>query len=197
MPVPLPPATLRVGPFAQRRSDRYTVQHGLPPGRALAVSVSGSDVCVRTEAGASEYTQGRWTSVEDERAHSASHSLVPGGALPAGEKLLSAAEGAGGRVWLVTDRGAYCWSRDECLPVIPPATAPANQPPVPAQPQLTCVAVDTNGTVWFGSTAGVFATDGAGWWNVIDRGSGLPYEDVTCIALAPGGELWVGTTEGV
>ena len=41
-----------------------------------------------------------------------------------------------------------------------------------------------------------FATDGANWWNVIDREAGLPYEYVTCLALGGDGSLWVGTREG-
>jgi hypothetical protein len=57
--------------------------------------------------------------------------------------------------------------------------------------------VDPNGTVWLGSNVGIFSTDGANYWNVLDRRNGLPYEDVTCLAIGPDATLWAGTPEGV
>jgi hypothetical protein len=62
---------------------------------------------------------------------------------------------------------------------------------------FSCLAEDTSGHLWFGTNSGVYATDGANWWNPMDRRNGLPYEDVTCLAFGPNSELWIGTTEGV
>src|SRR5205823_4929033 len=122
----------------------------------------------------------------------AAPEFVDLGKLPAGSVVLSAARTPAGAVWVVTREGAFRSEGGRYAPVSLPSTYLRSQPHVDPDARPTCVAVDTDGHVWLGTTAGAYATDGANWWIPADAGRGLPYRNVTCIALPANGDTWIG-----
>lgn len=192
-----PSPGLHVAPFQQRRADRYTQRDGIPAGRVTRLLVNGEMVMALADGGAARFTGGRWVADSGEALRRPRFPLIDQSLLPPGSLLFDAARAPDGTVWLVTDRGPFRLANGRLLPVGFPKTYLTGQPAVNSDASFSCVAVDAVGTVWWGTDVGIFATDGADYWNAIDRGQGLPYEDVTCLAPAPRGDLWVGTTEGV
>ena len=188
--------TLETAAFLQKRSDRYTTRHGLPGGEPARIRVTGANIQVWTESGSAVFSDGKWTAAEP-GTPAEEAPVIDLSTLPARTRVMSTAQGPDGRVWVVTDRGAFRQEGLRFVPVTPPQSYLTHQKPVNVDARISCVAVDSNGTVWFGSNAGLFATDGADWWNVVDRTAGLPYEEVTCLALGASGELWAGPAEGV
>lgn len=191
------PASIPTQEFSQRRSDRYGVADGLPDGRIAGIAVVGDRVLVRTAAGVAALVGRRWEIRPEERLPTGARERVDIHSLPADASLLDAATGPDGVLWAVTTRGAYRLQGGRRAPVLKPRAYRIRHPQVNADAVFRCVAVDRSGHVWFGTDYGIYVTDGADWWNPIDRSSGLPYEDVTCLALGPDGGWWVGTTEGV
>jgi hypothetical protein len=194
---PGPAATLVVGRFPQRRAEWFTQRDGLPAGRITQIQVDGKRVRVSGEGGAAVFANGRWAAGARPEKGDEPFAFVDRGKLPSGARVLSAAQGRGGQVWVVTEGGAFRSQGERYVRVQFPTAYLTHQRPVNIDANLSCVAVDGAGTVWFGSDVGLFATDGANWWNVIDRHDGLPYEYVTCLAFGGDGSLWVGTREGV
>jgi hypothetical protein len=192
-----PPATLKPGAYPQRRSDRYTLRDGLPGKRVTAIKRDGGAVVVETELGQATFADGRWKTLESNRQVSFAPPAVDRAKLPAGVKVLRAAQGPDKRLWIVTDRGAFRSEGGAYVPVTPPQVYLTQQPAVNVDALITDVAVDSLGQVWFGTIGGIYATDGANFWNPFDRRNGLPCEYVTCLAFGPDGELWAGTAEGV
>jgi hypothetical protein len=192
---PEPAAGLVVGAYSQRRADRWTGKDGLPAGKIHRIEVLGNIVRAYGETGMGSLLEGWWqlSKVEEEDRY----GFVNRGRLPKGAKVLSAAQGPDRRVWVVTDQGVFRSEGDRYRPVTFPNSYLTHQRTVNIDAEISCVAVDAAGLVWFGSNAGLFSTDGANYWNVIDRTDGLPFEYVTCLALPPTGEIWVGTREGV
>ena len=62
--------------------------------------------------------------------------------------------------------------------------------------QITSLAFDSTGRLWFGSSQGVGVRDASGTWRFIDPARGLPVLGVTSMAGASDGSMWVGTTRG-
>ena len=125
-------------------------------------------------------------------------SFVDSAALPAGAHILSAARSAGGAIWVVTDSGAFRlppgMRKYERLGS-PRALQPL-QPPVPVDTVVTCVATDGAGHILAGSNFGLFITDGANWWQHIDRRDGMPFEEISTIVSVPNGDVWAGSAMG-
>jgi len=127
----------------------------------------------------------------------AAHDFVDKARLPAGARVLSAARATNGTVWVVTDRGALASRGDTYIPLkIGPRRPEPGQPPVRANLRVAAVAADRLGHLWAATDAGLFATDGAQWWQRLGREDGVPYEVMTCLHLAPNGDVWGGTPEG-
>lgn len=184
-----------VGSFPQRRADRYTTRDGLPSGKALDVVVEGKAVHVYFQTGGATFENGKWSAYKVNRANP--FPFVKYDRLPAGSQVRSAAQGKDGRVWVVTGDGLFHSEGDRYVPASPPKQYLTNQAQINIDAQMTCVAVDPNGTVWLGSDVGVFATDGKNYWHPFDRNGGMPFEEVTCLAFGADASLWAGTTEGV
>lgn len=178
--------------FPQRTSRRFAAGSGLPAGKVLRVRVAEGGVTAQTEAGPYRLEGERW--VAGGAAVPAVAEFVRREWLPANAQVLDAARGPDGTVWVVTDRGALRSEGAAYAPVAPPREYRFGQPMVEPVARVTCVAVDGKGQVWFGASAGVYATDGKNWWSPV---AGLPCGEVTCLALSPDGDFWVGTTEGV
>lgn len=181
--------------FPQRRADRYTAAHGLPAGPVEAVELRAGVPRVRTAAGVAVLRDGRWQAAADTEGPAPPYRPTDPAGLPAGSRLLGGFR-SGSEEWAVTDRGVFRrggrWERLSF-----PRRYLTRQREVNIDARFTCVARDEAGSLWLGSDVGLFATDGADYWNVIDRGDGLPYEEITCLAFGPGAELWAGTTHGV
>lgn len=123
-------------------------------------------------------------------------SFVHRAALPAGSHILSAARAFSGVVWVVTDAGTYRQQGDTTNTLAVPAISRANQLSIPVGTKVRSVCSDTLGHIWAATSCGVFITDGADWWERLDRKDGMPYDDVTCVHLAANGDVWGGTPEG-
>lgn len=122
--------------------------------------------------------------------------------LPADAKVSSAAKGANGSVWVVTDKGAFRSNNDaggdKYVPLeIGPRRLEPGQPQVSAGiGQLVQLTADRQGHIWAATRSGVFVTDGDQWWQGLNRNDGVPYEALSCLHLAPNGDVWGGTREG-
>ncbi|OGX82790.1 hypothetical protein BEN47_18190 [Hymenobacter lapidarius] len=107
-------------------------------------------------------------------------------------------EGAGGELWLATNRGLYC---------LQPATGalrhygPDERPPYRLPTALLrCVLVSHPDSVWVGTLdAGLLLLHPRrGVWRQLTLGQGLPSEAVAFVlAPPPGRVLWVGTHNGL
>ena len=59
------------------------------------------------------------------------------------------------------------------------------------------LALDSHGTLWVATPAGLAARDANGSWRIIRGREGLPWEQLTSIALTKNDELWLGSTRGL
>lgn len=123
-------------------------------------------------------------------------SFVRRSGLPSGCRILSAARAIGGIAWIVTDSGVYRQQGDQVAALALPTVSRASQAPTPAGLRINFVCSDRLGHIWAATSQGVFITDGADWWERLDRQDGVPYDDVTCLHLAGNGDVWGGTVEG-
>ena len=198
-----PPHTLQLSPYLQRMSERYTTREGLPGKRVSAIQIRNGEVVVETETGqavmALPVGEGKeaWRILESNRQVVFAQPKVDMGKLPSGVKVRQAVEGPDKRLWIVTDLGVFRSEGDKVVPVTKPKVYLNQQPQINTDAVTTCVAIDKHGQVWFGTTGGLYATNGANWWNPFDRRNGLPYENITCLTFGKEGEIWVGTSEGV
>jgi hypothetical protein len=184
-------------PFPQRRADRYTTAQGLPAGAVSAVEVRDGLPRVRTAAGAAVFRDGRWQAAPPAEGPRAAYAPSELRGLPDGARVLHGLRAAGVGEWVVTTGGAFQRAEGRWRRVSFPRRYLTRQREVNIDAFLTCVARDEAGVLWFGSSVGLFATDGADYWNVVDREDGLPFEEITCLLLGPGDEIWAGTTRGV
>lgn len=176
--------------YPQRLSDRYTARDGLPPGRIVGIKLTSEGVRAEGTSGAAVLQNGIWKAATSPESRPRIDGAQP---------VLSHSKGPDGREWVVTDAGVFYEEKPggALLPLSFPRSYLTNQRAVNTDAEFTSVAVDANGTVWLGSSVGIFATDGKSFWNPLDRSDGLPYENVTCLGLGPDASLWAGTTEGV
>ncbi|HLV80413.1 MAG TPA: two-component regulator propeller domain-containing protein, partial [Chthonomonadaceae bacterium] len=127
---------------------------------------------------------------------SAAVDFVDRSKLPAGAEILSAAHTARGAEWVVTNKGSFRRVGGAYQPLEPPRLLKPHQPSINEDTFVRCVVADRDGHLWAGTTAGVYATDGANWWHTLDRRDGMPIENVLCLYAAPNGDLWGGTEQG-
>lgn len=62
--------------------------------------------------------------------------------------------------------------------------------------QITALAYDGSGRLWFGSSQGVGVRELDGRWRFIDPARGLPVLGITSMSGAPDGAMWIGTSRG-
>lgn len=63
---------------------------------------------------------------------------------------------------------------------------------------VSCVAVDANDEVWFGTGDGVSHFDGTNWTNYdMSTDSGIVDNGIEAVAVASNGDVWIGTSFGV
>jgi ligand-binding sensor domain-containing protein len=63
--------------------------------------------------------------------------------------------------------------------------------------QVSAIAVDRDGSLWFATDSGACRYDGVGWTTYTPVNSGLPYERVTAITVDSSGNKWFATGAGV
>jgi hypothetical protein len=125
------------------------------------------------------------------------YDFVDKSKLPTGARVLSAARSADGKIWVVTDKGAFVSSADEYAPLNLDVRHPEpGQPEVEAHTRLAAVAADRVGHLWAATDRGLVVSDGRQWWQALTRHDGVPYEAMTCLHLAANGDVWGGTKEG-
>ncbi len=144
---------------------------------------------------ASKYGTSKTTPPEGHRP-SVETVFVNRSLLPANATIQSAARSASGIVWVVTNSGAYQQKGSECTPLASPSVSLATQLPIQAGTRINHVTSDKLGHIWAATTSGVYITDGADWWERLDRKDGVPYDDVNVVFLAANGDVWGGTNEG-
>jgi hypothetical protein len=126
-----------------------------------------------------------------------SFDFVPADKLPPGAKLLSAARAGNGAIWVVTEQGPFRWSGSSFVPLeVGPRHPEPGQPPAKGYARVVEVESDPIGHIWVATDRGLYVTDGAEWWQSLDRRDGVPYEPMTTLHLAQNGDLWAGTHEG-
>jgi hypothetical protein len=117
--------------------------------------------------------------------------------LPTGAKVLSAAKAMNGRVWIVTDKGAFASVAGGYAPLkFGPQKLEPGQPAVPAEAKFVAVAADRAGHIWAATDRGLYVTNGDQWYSGLTRQDGVPFEEMTCLHVAANGDLWGGTTQG-
>lgn len=108
---------------------------------------------------------------------------------PAGTTLT--AHGSAGQVAVVATGRIQEWAGGIWRPV---ALRNADEGWDPAQ--ITAIAFDSSGRLWFGSSQGVGVREPDGRWRFIDPVRGLPVLGITSMAGSPDGSMWIGTTRG-
>lgn len=126
----------------------------------------------------------------------ASFQFVDNAKLPKGAQVLSAAKAASGVIWVVTDKGAFRSQGEAFVALEEPRMLGPQQPPVASGTRISAVASDKDGHIWAATNTGLYCTDGAQWWQQLDRRDGVPYENMTCLCVAANGDIWGGTAEG-
>ncbi len=116
--------------------------------------------------------------------------------LPAGAVILSAARTRRGVTWVVTDRGGFEQVNGRYQPLGPPRVVKPHGPYVRTDTVVNCVAADSDGHIWAGTTTGVYVTDGGIVWHGLERADGMPIEDVRTLLIARNGDVWGGTEQG-
>ena len=61
---------------------------------------------------------------------------------------------------------------------------------------VSCIAVDGDGNIWFGSYGGLTRFDGHSWMTMTPENSGVPTGLIESLAFDQQGNLWVGTSSG-
>jgi Predicted periplasmic ligand-binding sensor domain len=61
---------------------------------------------------------------------------------------------------------------------------------------ITGLAIDSKGQLWFGCRAGAVCKQSGGKWRFYEGKDGLPWNEFTCMAAGPDGTVWLGTTRG-
>lgn len=181
--------SVTVGPFAQLIASRYTVQHGLPTGPITAILFDGDAPVAVSDAGAARFDGTRWVAVNAPAMPS-----TPKG-LPDGARITGQAK-AKGALWVSTTKGTFTGQEGAWRPLLLPRTYKVGQPVPHIDSEIRHVQRDAAGTVWLATSHGALLTDGADWWQPMDRTDGMPYEDMLCVAMAPNGDVWGGTTQG-
>lgn len=193
-PVNLPAGSVRVGTFPQLVSVRYTSADGLT-NPITGIACSGDRIYVRTAAGAMTLDGSRWRAVRPGEAYP-EPTAKPPTALPGGRAVLSAARTRSGEWWAVASDGAFRLANGKWTPLGLPKRYVAHQPMPNIDLEIHQIMPDPSGHVWLATTFGACLTDGADWWQPLDRSDGMPYEVLNCLASAPNGDLWGGTDEG-
>jgi Two component regulator propeller len=117
--------------------------------------------------------------------------------LPEGAVVRATARAAGGRVWILTDRGPFRSTATGFEPLESgPRRLEPRQPAVRGGARITALASDRSGHIWVGTDRGVYITNGEDWWQRLGGADGVPNESITCLHIAPGGDVWAGTSEG-
>lgn len=184
--------TLRVGRYAQIVATRYTSREGLPEGGLTRVAVRDGRVLAVGPNGAATLAGGRWQPAAATDLPPRATGLPDG--LPTA--VTSAARARGGGWWATTEQGAFRHAGAKWEPLGLPRSYRAYQPMPNVDTVIRQVAEGGDGIVWLATSAGAYLTDGADWWQPLNRAAGMPYEDMLCIAVAPNGDVWGGTTQG-
>jgi ligand-binding sensor domain-containing protein len=167
---------------------------------AVACGTAICPVCARPEAFPqliSTETDKRAALPDGARRPAAMLDDVDKTKLPPGTKVLSTAKAASGRVWLLTDHGAFRSTTGGYEPLgIGPRQREPGQPDVRSDARITALAADPIGHIWVGTERGVYQSDGEQWWHELRGRDGVPYERITCLHIAPRGDVWAGTPEG-
>jgi hypothetical protein len=116
--------------------------------------------------------------------------------LPAGAAISSAARSARGDVWVVTDRGSFRWTSGRYEPLEAARMLALHTTLVSVDTAINCVAADSDGHLFVGTTNGVFVTDGAGAVHALDRRDGMPVEDVRRLLVTKSGDVWAASERG-
>jgi manganese-dependent ADP-ribose/CDP-alcohol diphosphatase len=67
----------------------------------------------------------------------------------------------------------------------------------PLSNQIAGIAVDSKGTLWVATAAGLSSRNGGGKWTAIRGRQGLPWEELTAIAIDAQDRIWLGSTRGL
>ncbi len=126
----------------------------------------------------------------------ATYDFVDASRLPANATITSAAKAASGKVWIVTDKGAFQSGGEGYIPLVPPAGPPGAVSAQRPALKVAAVAADRLGQLWAATDKGLIVTDGEVIAQSLQGKDGVPYENMTCLHLTATADLWGGTTEG-
>ncbi len=195
---------LRLRPFLQLHAFRYTAREGLPAGEAASVWLHAGKVYARMAQ-----TEGqpgvpvlvtldgdRWKQVSPETAQTDEQQQQEALSQTFGGRILSSAKSHDGLWWIVTDKGAFRQEGAQFVPLTIPRRFRHGQLYPHPDTEIRSVLSDRAGHIWLATSTGAYATDGADWWQPINREDGMPYEDLLCLAFAPNGDQWGGTSAG-
>jgi hypothetical protein len=101
--------------------------------------------------------------------------------------------GQGERNWVGTQDGLYMQSGA----AVPYQRHPSHGVDGPLATHIAGLAVDSKGTLWVATAAGLSACNAAGEWRPIRGREGLPWEELTCIAIDDADRIWLGSTRGM
>ena len=162
---------------------------------ALASSVAKADPAGFPQLIATRYSSGDATPSEAKPpAHP--YAFAPASKLPSGSHLLSAARTRTGRVWAITDQGAFQLEGEKFVPLELPRSYKPLQQMINTDLKVMQVTGDGGDTILAATNFGMLMTDGKGWWRLLDRGDGMPYDTLNCVFQAKNGDIWGGTREG-
>ncbi len=185
--------SLQLKPYPQLISTRYTQKHGIPSGPILGVTIAPRQITVRSAAGGAILKSGetRWQPI---LITGDDFFVVPAASPPA--RILSHVRSRSGTNFIATDRGVFKQAGQRLVPIDLPRNYRPHQPIPHVDSEVRAVAADSVGQVWLATSEGLYGTDGADWWQPLNRTDGMPYEDLLSVAIAPNGDIWGGTTQG-
>ncbi len=120
----------------------------------------------------------------------AESSLLPGNTVNA---ILPLEDG---RMLLGTDKGAAIWIPTESTDDLPEWVIYDTGNSGLVNNQILSMTRDDNGTLWFGTAAGISSYDGSEWDSFHASELGLPSIRTLSLASAPGGMIYAGTLRG-
>lgn len=105
---------------------------------------------------------------------------------------ITAFQQRGSEVWIGTKKGLYKYDAESKKAIRHESYGIDG----PLSTHVSSIALDSKGTLWFGTPIGLSSLSKDGTWSSIRGSEGLPVEEITALAIDKNDRIWIGTTQG-